>query len=185
MAMPMPVPRYTVRDLASFPDDGKKYELIRGELVVSPAPSVVHQLIVRRLTHQLDDYLRPLGLGDTIFDVAADISWDDETLVQPDILIVRPDELTREWRTIKNLRLAVEVISPGSGRRDRWDKRVLYQENRVETYWIVDPDAELVEEWHAGDDRPLILSDTLRWQATLEAVTLEIEIPALFRNLPP
>jgi Uma2 family endonuclease len=185
MAMPELARRYTVRDLESFPDDGKKYELIRGELIVSPAPSVVHQIVVQRLYLVLARYLEPLGLVASLFNVDADISWDDETLVQPDILVVRPEELTRHWSSVKNLRLAVEVVSPWSGRRDRLDKRKLYQETRVETYWVVDPETELIEQWHPGDERPLVLADTLRWQVTPDAPTLEIEIPALFRDLPP
>jgi Uma2 family endonuclease len=183
--MPEPARRYTVRDLESFPDDGKKYELIRGELIVSPAPSVIHQLVVQRLAGELRDYLKPLGLVNTLFQVAADISWDDDTLLQPDILVVRPEELTRRWSSIKHLRLAAEVLSTSSGRRDRFDKRRLYQERRVETYWVVDPDAELVEEWHPGDEGPLTLAETLRWQVTSDAPVLAIEIPTLFRELPP
>ena len=184
MAMPDLVRRYTVPDLESFPNDGKKYELIRGELSVSPAPSMIHQIVVRRMSILLGKYLEPFGLVDTLFDVAADISWNDETLVQPDILVTRLEELTGRWSAVQNLRLAVEVVSPGSYRRDRLDKRLLYQERRVETYWVVDPDAELVEEWHPDDERPLIVADTLRWRVTPLATQLEIELRALFRDLP-
>lgn len=184
MAMPEFVRRYTISDLQSFPNDGNKYELIRGELIVSPAPSVVHEMVVNRLSAGLLDYLRPLGLGDSLFRIG-DISWDDETLVQPDLLVIRLEELSRRWSTIKNLRLAVEVISPASRRRDRWDKRLLYQENRVEVYWVADVEAELVEEWRPGDERPLVLADFLRWRVSPEAPLLEVDVPALFRNLPP
>ncbi|MGE0443148.1 MAG: Uma2 family endonuclease [Gemmatimonadales bacterium] len=182
--MPQPLRRHTVRDLRSFPEDGQRYELVRGELFVSPAPSPAHQLVILRLYDQLRAYLHPLGLGETVFCVAADISWDDETLVQPDILIVRPEELSARWSTIRQLRLAVEVVSPGSGRRDRWDKRRLYQEHRVETYWVVDPESALVEVWRPTDERPLIAADRLGWQVTPEAPLLHMDVPALFRNLP-
>ena len=147
MAMPNLVPRYTAADLAKMPDDGKRYELIAGELIVSPAPSVHHQIVLGRLCHALGRYLEPMGLRDTLFDVAADISWDEENLVQPDLLVVRPEELSRSWTTVRNLRLAVEVMSPSSSRRDRVDKRRLYQQHQVETYWIVEPGAQLVEQW--------------------------------------
>lgn len=183
MAMPN-VARYTVADLASVPEDGKRYELIRGELVVSPAPSVHHQIIVRRLAHALGAYLATLGLQDTLFDVAADISWDDENLVQPDLLVVRPEELSPAWATIRNLRLAVEVISPSSGRRDRLDKRTLYQEHRVETYWIVDPDAQLVEEWHPDEARPAIIGERLVWRVGAGAPEVVIDVAKVFAGLP-
>jgi Uma2 family endonuclease len=176
--------RYTIQDLASFPVDGNKYELIRGELIVSPAPSLIHQVIVTRLALSLGRYLDAQGLLNTFFPVAADVSWDDETLVQPDLLVARPEELTRSWTSIKNLRLAIEVVSPSSRRRDQWDKRRLYQANRVETYWVVDPEAELVEEWHPRDSRPAVLAETLAWRVTEAAPVFEVAIPALFRDLP-
>lgn len=183
--MSMPVARrYTVADLAHFPDDGKKYELLRGELVVSPAPSVIHQLVVKRLYLQLAKYLEPLGLVDTLFDVAADISWDDDSLVQPDILVVHPGDLSPKWSSVKRLRLAVEVLSPSSRRRDRLDKRTLYQEHAVETYWAVDPESELVERWMPNDDRPEHVTDTVDWRVEPTAPVCSIHLPAVFANLP-
>jgi len=184
MVMPELARRYTVRDLESFPNDGNKYELIRGELIVSTAPSVIHEMVVGRLNLALADYLRTLGLADTLFAVPADISWDEETLVQPDLLVVRPEELTRSWESMKHLRLAVEVLSPSSARRDRVDKRLLYQERLVETYWVVDPDAELVEEWRPNEARPMVWADTLRWAVTPDAPAVEIAVASLFRGLP-
>ncbi len=184
MAMPNLVRRYTVADLADFPDDGKRYELIRGELIVSPSPSVHHQIVLGRLAYALACYLEPLGLRDTLFDVAADISWNDETQVQPDLFVARPEELTSTWASVRNLRLAVEVISPSSGRRDRLDKRRLYQEHRVETYWIVELEAGLVEQWRPDDTRPEIISDLLRWRVDREAPEVSIDLMQLFANLP-
>ena len=184
MAMPNLVRRYTVADLANFPDDGKRYELIGGELIVSPAPSVHHQIVLGRLAYALAAYLEPLGLRDTLFDVAADISWDDETLVQPDLFVARPEELSRTWTSVRNLRLAVEVISPSSSRRDRLDKRRLYQEHRVETYWIIEPGAGLVEQWRPDDTQPEIISDTLTWRVDRDAPDVSIDVARLFADLP-
>ncbi len=184
MAMPNLVRRYTVADLARMPDDGMRYELIGGELIVSPAPSVRHQLVLRRLANVLAAYLEPLGLADTLFDVAADVSWDAENSVQPDLLVIRPEELSRTWTTVRNLRLAAEVISPSSSRRDRVDKRGLYQEHRVETYWIVDLEAGLVEQWRPDDPRPEIISDSVRWRVDRDAPELSIDLTRLFGNLP-
>ncbi len=184
MAMPNLVRRYTVADLADFPDDGHRYELIGGELIVSPTPSVHHQIIVRRLANVLAAYLEPLGLADTLFNVAADISWDDATLVQPDIFVTCPEELSMSWSTVRHLRLAVEVISPSSHRRDRRDKRRLYQEHQVETYWIVEPAAQLVEQWRPDDDRPEIIGDTLRWRVDRGQPEASIDLARLFADLP-
>lgn len=184
MAMPNLVRRYTVADLATMPDDGMRYELIGGELIVSPAPSVHHQIVLRRLANVLAAYLEPLGLADTLFDGAADVSWDDENSVQPDLLVIRPEELSGTWTTVRNLRLAVEVISPSSRRRDRLDKRRLYQEHRVETYWIVDLEAGLVEQWRPDDTRPEIISDSLRWRVDRDTPEVSIDVVRLFADLP-
>jgi Uma2 family endonuclease len=183
MAMPM-ARHYTVADLATFPDDGNRYELIRGELVVSPAPARVHQIVVTRLAHRLSTYLEPLGLLDTFLAVAADISWDAHSLVQPDLLVTHPDERSTSWTTVKRLRLAVEVISPSSRRRDRIEKRRLYQEHAVETYWAVDPEARLVERWLPQDVRPELISERLSWRVHDEAPLVSIDLAELFANLP-
>ncbi len=183
--MGMPVANdYTVADLADMPEDGKRYELIRGELVVSPAPSVRHWLVVRGLDLALTPYLDSLGLANTLVTVAADISWDDRSLVQPDLLVVRPEEISVSWTTIRRLRLAVEVISPSSRRRDRHDKRTLYQENRVETYWVVDPDAETVECWHPEDEAPDVVREYLRWRVYPGAPEVVIDLARIFTGLP-
>jgi Uma2 family endonuclease len=63
-------------------------------------------------------------------------------------------------------------------------KRRLYQRQRVATYWVVDPDAQLVEVWHPGDDRPEIVTDTLRWQLAPDSNELVIPLRELFENLP-
>ena len=183
MAMPM-APRYTVADLADLPEDGRRHELIRGALVVSPAPSVHHQIIVGRIADALATYLAPQGLRNTLFALAADISWDNENLVQPDLLVARPEELSHRWSSVRRLRLAVEVLSPASRRRDRLDKRTLYQEHAVETYWAVDLEARLVERWRPEDERPELIADRLDWRILPDAPVMGLELARLFADLP-
>lgn len=184
MAMPDVQRRYTVAEVLAFPEDGKRYELIGGELIVSPAPAPRHQVLVGRLCAILRRYLSELGRADTLFAVPADISWDDETLVQPDLLVVPPEEVSNSWTTYQTLLLAVEVLSPGSGKRDRIDKRRLYQQHRVAVYWIVDPDAGLVEIWRPEDPRPEIATDALSWRPIRDATALTISVGELFDRLP-
>jgi Uma2 family endonuclease len=133
---------------------------------------------------RLDAYLKESGVPATLFGAPCDISWDDLTLVQPDLLVVPPGEVTNDWSTYKSLLLAVEILSPSTSRYDRVPKRRLYQGHRVSTYWIVDHQAGLVEVWRPGDDRPEIVTDTLRWRLTADAPELAIELSALFRGLP-
>ena len=184
MVMPDAARRYTVQEVLAFPEDGNRYELIQGELLVSPTPALRHQMIVQRLFLLLVDYLRLFGREETVFCVPADISWNDETLVIPDLFVATPVELRTRWSDVRTLLLAVEVLSPRSSRADRVLKRAVYQENRVATYWIVDHRAGLVEVWHPEDERPVIVTDILKWRLAPELPELKIVLPTLFQGLP-
>ena len=183
MAMPDTARRYTVDEVLAFPDDGNRYELVDGELLVTPAPNMPHQVIVSELLTTLAIYVKSHS-GLQVLASPADISWDREKLVQPDLFVIPASEVSRTWKTVRTLLLAVEVVSPSSARGDRLVKRRLYQRQRVETYWIVDPDARLVEVWHPDDERPEIVTETLRWRVAPDAADLKIALPELFATLP-
>jgi Uma2 family endonuclease len=183
MAMPDTARRYTVDDVLAFPDDGNRYELVDGELLVTPAPSMAHQVVVSHLQAALASYLkqRPDAM---VLASPADISWDREKLVQPDLFVIPASEVSKSWKTVRTLLLAVEVVSPSSARGDRLVKRRLYQRQQVATYWIVDPDARLVEVWHPGDERPEIVTDILRWHVAPDSEEVVIPLQELFEKLP-
>jgi Uma2 family endonuclease len=176
--------RYTVAEVLAFPADGNRYEVVHGELLVTPAPRALHQCVAGQLYRRLADYLDGLGWLAAVWYSPADITWDDETAVQPDVFVVPPEDVSADWRTYKHLLLAVEVLSPSSTRGDRVVKRRLYQAQRVGTYWIVDADRRLVEVWHPDDEAPEIVMDVLRWQVVPEAPVLEISLQDVFEVLP-
>lgn len=184
--LPMPelARRCTVADLLAFPEDGNRYELIRGELFVSPTARPRHQEVIRRLVVRLSLFLDQQAPQWRLVPSPADISWDDETLVQPDLFVVPAAQASNDWSTYQDLVLAVEVISPSSRRADRVEKRRLYQERGIGTYWIVDHESEIVEVWRPGDDRPEVVTDQLRWSVGLETQDLVIRLAELFGNLP-
>ncbi|MFI5280097.1 MAG: Uma2 family endonuclease [Gemmatimonadales bacterium] len=181
-----PTPRrYSVEEVLAFPADGNRYEVVRGELLVTPSPRYDHQLVVGRLVFALRSFLAAMNLADSALTAPADITWgipprDAEDLVQPDIFVLHPDERVASWVNVARLALTVEVVSPSSTRADRVVKRRTYQQHRVETYWVVDPDAQLVEVWHPEDERPLIVTDTLTWRPTDSAPELAINLAELF-----
>jgi Uma2 family endonuclease len=183
MAMPDTARRYTVDEVLAFPEDGNRYELVDGELLVTPTPNMPHQIVITHLQLRLANYLTR-HLDAVVLTSPSDISWDRETLVQPDLFVIPASEVSRTWKTVRTLLLAVEVVSPTSARGDRLVKRPLYQRQRVATYWIVDPDARLVEIWHPEDERPEIVTETLRWRAAPDAGELRVDLPALFAELP-
>lgn len=135
--MGMPVranPYYTVDEVLAFPDDGNKYELIYGELVVSPSPRFWHQEVVMRLTRLLLDYCRREPVG-RVFNVDADLTWGrNDVLTQPDVFVLAPQDCdVARWEDVRNVPLA-EVLSISTARHDRFGKRVVYRDQRVYTY---------------------------------------------------
>ena len=185
MVMPETARRYTVEEVLAFPSDGNRYELVHGELLVSPAPRLLHQRVVGWIHQRLANYLAQYpGVAEVLLS-PADITWGtQEDLAQPDLFVVPINETSGNWDAIRTLFLAVEVLSPSTARHDRITKRRLYQEHGVATYWIVDSDARVVEVWHPADSRPEIVTDVLRWRVTAEAAELAIDFAELFARLP-
>lgn len=183
MAMPDTARRYTVDEVLAFPDDGNRYELVHGELFVTPSPNQPHQAVLAELHYLLRGYLAPLRDTARAFFAPADIIWSDDDYVQPDLFVVPANEVTGNWQDCQHLLLAVEVVSPSSARADRVKKRQLYQERGVGTYWVVDVNARLVEVWLPNDDRPEIVTETLHWRVTPDAPDLSIDLQSLFAQI--
>ncbi|HUF28584.1 MAG TPA: Uma2 family endonuclease [Gemmatimonadaceae bacterium] len=148
VAMPSAAKRWTVDDLASLPDDGNRYEIIDGELLVTPAPSWRHQRIVGALYRRIAAYLEEHHFGDILM-APADVVFARDTVVEPDLLVVPlvDGRKPKAWSDVGRLLLAVEALSPSSMRQDRYKKRPRYQKEQVPECWIVDGDARIVERW--------------------------------------
>ena len=179
--------RWTVDEVRALIDESHhwpRYELVDGELLVTPAPRMVHQSAVGALFIVLDAYVRQHALGDLMFS-PADIGLELGSIVQPDLFLIPPDPArrAREWSEVRSLDLAIEVVSPRSARHDRTVKRRLFQRNGVPEYWIVDLDARLVERWRPDDDRPEILESRLEWQPDPGMPPFVLELSAFFARL--
>ena len=184
MAMPALVPRYTAREIRDFPDDRLRYEVIRGELFVTPAPGLGHQRTVLELAVLFRDYLERNALGEVLV-APFEVELTEDSAVQPDVLVIladRSSHLTRK-RLMGAPSLAVEVISYTSKRTDRLQKRRLYQDEGVPEYWVVDPELRRVERWRPGDEVPEVLTERLVWRATPEVTALEIDLVTLFARV--
>jgi Uma2 family endonuclease len=182
--MGMAAPVYWTADMVrALPEDGRRYECVYGELLVSPAPRLWHQEIVGRLHRLLSAYCEREGVFH-VFHSPADISWSDDTLVQPDVFVVPTAEArTGTWALVKRLELAVEVLSPSSLRADRFTKRRLYQDVHIPTFWIVDADAHEVELWTPDVRFPTIEREHLVWRPAGVTTPLEIDLAQLFRPI--
>lgn len=163
----------------ALPDDGNRYELIDGVLLVSPAPSWRHQRAVRMLLIALQAYCEQHDLGEALAS-PADIELSPTDLVQPDVFVV--PEISSSWGDVRALRLAVEVLSPSSVYTDREVKRPRYQRERVPEFWIVDLDARVFERWRPDDDQPEVIADVLTWQPLAHIPALSIPLDDFFRK---
>lgn len=138
----------TVADLDAFPDDdGKRYELIEGELFVSSAPGLPHQLVLRNLQFQLGKYLENNPVGEIVPGPGAVFSNYDAVI--PDLVFVsddRWDSIVGNHRFVAAPDLVIEIVSPGSENRarDLNAKRRLYGRYGVQEYWVVDSETRSV-----------------------------------------
>ena len=139
---------WTYDDYARLPDDGMRYEVIRGELYMSAAPRPIHQRIIVRISSSLDTFLRQRNLGEILtapIDVLLPQKLGDP--VQPDIVVIRSERLqiVGELNIQGAPDLVMEVLSPSNPAHDRDLKYELYAEAGVPEYWIIDPHERTVE----------------------------------------
>jgi Uma2 family endonuclease len=137
--------RYTYADLAGFPDDHFRREIIDGELIVTPSPIPRHQLAVADLVIRLGSYKGVAG--GQVYPAPLDVFLADDNVVEPDVLFVRADHLEQVGdKYVKDAPdLVVEISSPSTRRLELVRKRELYERFSVPEYWYVDLDADRVE----------------------------------------
>jgi Uma2 family endonuclease len=132
---------WTYRDLVALPDDGLRHELLDGEHVVSPSPGTSHQLILWNLTRELGAYLAAND-GGTALTGPYDITLSMITVLVPDLVFFSAERFARvvnEKHATAAPDLVVEILSPGTRRRDKGRKRAIYEREGVREYWIIDP----------------------------------------------
>jgi Uma2 family endonuclease len=175
---------WTAELVRQLPDDGNRYEVVDGELLVSPAPSRYHQRAVLLLWRLLEDFLRTHEIGVALA-APCDVEFAPSRMVQPDVYCVPlvNGRIAERFVPADGLLLAAEVLSPFTARFDRHTKRHLYQLERVPEYWIVDVNARLIERWHPDDERPQICDEIIEWRIAGHAPTLTIDLGEYFRGL--
>ena len=143
--MPVDI-RLTYDDYCLLPNDGKRYEIIDGELFVTPSPNFAHQRAVTRLTRYLSAFVEDNHLGE-VFVSPFDVVFSQFDVVEPDILYI--SKARYSVLTKKNVQgapdLVIEVLSESTGKIDRTTKLKLYARFEVLEYWIIDPDKPSAE----------------------------------------
>jgi Uma2 family endonuclease len=173
--------RWTREEVLALPDDGNRYELIDGELLVSPSPRPVHQIAVLALYNRLRPYVEQHQLGQILL-APADLDFDRGYVAQPDLFVVPWHERrrAREWSEYGIPIFIAEVLSPTTGRNDRVIKRPAYQRAGVGDYWIVDPDSRVVERWQPADLRPEVALARISWRPGAAVPAFELDLAEYF-----
>lgn len=184
---------FTVADLHALPDDGPRYELIDGSIIVSPSATIDHNTIARWIANALDES-NPGSRYIVGSDQSATV--DDHNEPRPDVVVAHVSVLRETPFPITDLVLAVEVVSPHSVLRDTETKRALYARAGVPSYWIVVPEehsptialAELALDEKAGRyvyrtqyTTEVFVAET-PWPVTLELPKLSAKRERLFRS---
>lgn len=158
-----------------------RYELVDGELLVSPSPSRRHQRIVGLLFIRLAEYVNRFGLGEVVLGPVS-VYLGPKGYFEPDLIVVPPlnGKRRRSDERITTVSLAVEVLSAGSIRHDRITKRKYFQGHGVPEYWIVDGGAEAFEVWHPNESRPAIQDERLTWHPEGAPEPLVLDVREFF-----
>ena len=172
---------FTIADRDAMPDiDGRRYELIGGSIVVTPAPLTGHQRGSRRLERLIEDAAPP---GVEVFDAPVDLWLPGDHMVQPDIVVAPYGSVGRERLTTPVL-LVVEIVSVGSRTHDRVTKRAVYAEADIEHYWLVDTTVEAPRftalRLGSGGEYETVLESDDRVE-TDAPVAVVFSVPELFR----
>jgi Uma2 family endonuclease len=159
--------RLTYADFLSFPDDGRRHELIDGAHYVTPAPLTVHQRLLGALYVELHQYLEHHPIGE-VFLSPLDVVLSDHDVVEPDLLLVLDEQshIVTEKHVVGAPALVIEILSPATRARDAGLKRRLFERAGVREYWLVDPRDATIAVYRAreGELRPagtLAANDTL------------------------
>ena len=186
--MAMPATRkdrtdWTVDEVLELPNDGSRYELVDGVLLVSPAPSWPHQVAVSHLMFLLQTWLNahPIGIAGV---APCDFIFSNCRLLQPDAWVLPfGPKVRRPAQRSPTPMLVVEITSPSTARHDRKVKRPVYQSEMIPEYWIVDLDAQVIERWRPDDVRTEVIINTLEWTPSPEHSAFVLELPAFFRTV--
>ncbi|MDO9456958.1 Uma2 family endonuclease [Nocardioides sp.] len=160
---------FTRADLDAMPDDGNRYELVDGSIIVTPSPKVPHQRAQRRLDHLIE---AACPEGFEIFVAPLDVTLGERTVVQPDLLVTTSSQVSGLDHEGVPL-LAVEILSPSTRHIDLGLKRSSFEKAGVPSYWVVDPAEPSIIAWELVDDRYVEVG-----RATgAEALTVERPFP--------
>lgn len=176
---------FTYEDLEKMPDDGRRYELLNGEIVMSPSPSWAHQELVFRLAALLRAFVQDRA-GGVVLLAPFEIRLPGPSALQPDVLAFSAERrhLMRRNHAVGAPDLVVEVLSPSTRDRDEGEKLAIYLAAGVHEYWLVDPEAGALRALalDGARARPLPVDGNRVASAAFPGLT--VDVSGLFGDLP-
>ncbi len=170
---------WSLSDLDQFPQDGRRYEVLHGELLVTPPPSFGHQVAAADLSHVIRSWCR----ANTQWAVLSPSGFyvSETTWLEPDVAVfpVKPSKSVT-WKNAPVPVLVVEVLSPSTRRRDRYAKRAAYLAHGVGEVWLLDVSARLLERWTSASEFPDTHRDGITWTPLPTASALALSADVLF-----
>lgn len=181
MGMAIALPRYTVEELETFPDDGNRYELLDGALLVTPLAAFDHQLVASRLHAALAVAVQTPGHGFVLG--PGGVIRPPNTQLEPDILVI-PSRFDpgAGWKNVTEHWLAVEILSPSSRIYDSEFKRAAYFALGVQEVWIVNLREKTVEIWRA-DRQVELATGRLEWRPPVLETSVVIDLNEVFAGI--
>ena len=175
-----PQGRWTYEDYLRLPDDGRRYEILRGVLYVQAAPAPLHQIVLRRFVRVLLFFLEENPVGELLF-APVDVIFPAglATPVQPDLLLIKAERtgIIKDQNIEGAPDLVLEVLSPSTRRLDRKTKFDVYAEAGVHEYWLADPLARTVEVFVLRDGTYVLLGKFERGERLRSEVIPGFEPP--------
>jgi Uma2 family endonuclease len=169
---------WTLDEVHRLPDDGNKYELVRGELFVTPPPNDDHETILARLSRILDAYVHANDLG-FVYHPRSVVRVEGSE-VEPDLMVRRPSPGVKDaWERAPRPILIVEVLSPTTRRRDQNQKKEFYLAIGIDEYWMVDPERRCLTVVRPGRTE-MTVTDVVEWSPAGVAQPLAVRLTDIF-----
>ena len=185
MDMPASKSLWTIDILDALPESSERFEIIDGELFVTPSPGLRHQGVVLDLASRLLEYTRRVGGCRTVIS-PSDVWREKRQLnrVQPDIYVVRfhDGKLPPYPFHLRELLLAIEVASPGKPFLDYQVKRDLYRAEGVAEYWVLNLEERNLTRWRGREDPGAIVTDRIDWRPNAAADPFALDLPTFFET---
>lgn len=170
--------QWTYDDYLHLPDDGRRYEIIEGDLYVTNAPSFDHQFVVSQLNRKIGNFVEERNLG-VVLPAPFEVHLSETTRpVQPDVIFIKADKQpsagTQVFAGVPDL--MVEVLSPSSLRTDRYVKFDAYEKADVTEYWIANPKTRSVEVYTLSGQEYALVGEFAQDEVTQSQMLAEINI---------